>query len=116
MGSLEKTRYHGYDFHPDPDQVKPDHFNLSVGVMPFRNTPVRPLTPAESELIRPLLDHVSEVFCGGDQALFDYVINWVAGPCQHPGVKNNSALILTGPQGALLSPLGCLPPEPDPAC
>lgn len=102
LASLDKATYREYGFHPDPAEAAktPDKFNLCTGVMPFANTVVRPLTAREEGIVKPLFDHVLEVFCDAKPDLFDYLVNWVAAVLQHPGVKNNSALIIQGAQGA----------------
>lgn len=37
---------------------------------------------------------------GGTQAVYDWVLRWLAYPIQHPGAKMKTALVLHGPQGA----------------
>ena len=45
------------------------------------------------------LNHIKEVICSEDMALYDYVINWLADAIQNPTVRPGVALILQGEQG-----------------
>lgn len=50
-----------------------------------------------------LLAHLCEESAAteeGVQAVYDWVLNWLAYPFQHPGAKMASALVFHGPQGA----------------
>lgn len=50
--------------------------------------------------VKPLTDHILNIWCKGDQALFMYVVNWLAHLVQKRGVKTLVALVLHGPHGA----------------
>lgn len=51
------------------------------------------------ELIKPFLELVYEVICSKDVTLYDYVLNWISNIIQHPGMKNETALVIKGLQG-----------------
>ena len=44
--------------------------------------------------------HVNSVICDNDQKLIDYIHPWIATPLQTPNIKNKTALVLKGKQGA----------------
>ncbi len=46
-----------------------------------------------------LQDHVLTNVCGGDQELFDYVMNWMARGVQLPGEPGQTAIVMRGKQG-----------------
>ena len=56
------------------------------------------------------LDHVRDCICDGDQALFDYVVSWMAHLVQKPAELPGVALVLIGDQGtgkgSFVEPLG----------
>lgn len=49
--------------------------------------------------IQMYLDLIYEVICDSDEKLYKYVLGWIASIIQHPGIKNETALILKGIQG-----------------
>ncbi|SVD44350.1 uncharacterized protein METZ01_LOCUS397204, partial [marine metagenome] len=53
-------------------------------------------TPGNFDLI---LDHIREVWCTGNEALFKYVINWLARMFQIPGERGHTALVLHSGEG-----------------
>ena len=61
----------------------------------FKGLSVEPVA-GECELY---LRHVKEIICAGDQALFDYVMGWMAHAIQRPAVLPEVALVLRGSQG-----------------
>lgn len=46
-----------------------------------------------------LRSHLQDVVCGGDAALFDWVLTWLAHLFQRPGDKPGSALVIRGSKG-----------------
>jgi hypothetical protein len=53
-------------------------------------------TPGNCDLI---LDHIREVWCIGNEALFKYVYNWLARMFQKPGERGHTALVLHSGEG-----------------
>lgn len=45
------------------------------------------------------LDHIRKNVCGGDEALYDYVVGWMASAVQWPGRQGETAIVLRGEQG-----------------
>ncbi len=45
-----------------------------------------------------ILAHVKRL-CGGDEALADWVLKWIAYPFQHPGAKMRTSIIMHGEEG-----------------
>jgi len=46
------------------------------------------------------LEHLLTCICSGDQAVFDYVLSWMAMAVQRPWEQGHTALVLRGSQGA----------------
>ncbi len=46
-----------------------------------------------------ILEHIFEVICAGDTALFDYIIAWLANLFREPAAKPGTAIVLRGSQG-----------------
>jgi hypothetical protein len=57
-------------------------------------------TAAAQEQARPLLDHIRHIWCRGDQAAYDYVLDWMALLVQQPDVPPRVAIVIQGEQGA----------------
>ena len=45
------------------------------------------------------MDLINEVICVNDEVLYNYVLNWISNIIQHPGMKNETALVIKGHQG-----------------
>jgi len=71
-------------------QVGPDDLN---GWRGYTVTPA----PGTWSLTRDVL--IGQIICGGDQALFEFTLDWMADCFQRPGQHAETALVLTGPQG-----------------
>jgi hypothetical protein len=56
--------------------------------------------PKAGESHEPLLEHISENVCRGDQALYTWFISWLADLVQRPGDKPGVAVALRGEPGA----------------
>jgi hypothetical protein len=81
----------------DPTNEAPeDYWNLWKG---FAVTP----SPGDWSLMR---DHLRNVICSGDEALFAYVMGWLARMVQHPNQPGEVALVLRGKKGAGKGTLG----------
>ena len=61
----------------------------------FKGLSVKPVA-GKCELY---LRHIKEIICAGDQALYDYVMGWMAHAIQRPTVLPEVALVLRGLQG-----------------
>ena len=62
----------------------------------FKGLSVEPVA-GECELY---LQHIKEIICAGDQALYDYVLGWMAHAIQKPKELPGVALVLRGSPGA----------------
>ena len=47
-----------------------------------------------------MLDHLREIWCSGDEKMYDYVLNWLSFIVQRPGEKTKVALCLKSEEGA----------------
>jgi energy-coupling factor transporter ATP-binding protein EcfA2 len=51
------------------------------------------------DLIALTLNHIKTYICGGDEAVYSYVIRWLSYILKYAGKKTETALVLIGPQG-----------------
>lgn len=51
-------------------------------------------------------DHIRDVICGGDRALHEYVLDWLARMVQRPGEPGQVAIVLRGDRGTGKGTLG----------
>lgn len=51
-------------------------------------------------LAQPIIDHISEVWCKGNKARLDYVLNWLAAMFQYPGDPAQTMILLRSRPGA----------------
>jgi Family of unknown function (DUF5906) len=80
----------GVVFDPSTREQPPDILNL------WRGFAVEP-RPGSWGLMK---DHVRTVICRGDQALFDYVLDWIADLVQRPARQGEVCLVLCGAEGS----------------
>jgi hypothetical protein len=67
----------------------------------FRGLAITPaLAAACDEDVAPLIDHIKEVWCKGDERTADFLLDWFGHLIQRPGVKMATAPVLKGGQGA----------------
>lgn len=68
----------------------------------FTGFPVEPDSKANpQERCQLILNHLRDVICNGDNAVYDWVLHWIANKFQNPSAahKNRTALAMTGGQG-----------------
>jgi hypothetical protein len=46
-----------------------------------------------------MIEHIREIWCGGNAELFDYVMGWLARLFQHPDERGHTVLLLQSGQG-----------------
>jgi hypothetical protein len=51
-------------------------------------------------------NHIKDIVCGGDEALFNYVLGWLARMIQHPNQPGEVALVMRGKKGTGKGTLG----------
>lgn len=66
----------------------------------FRGYSWKLLESPNAEVLSKYLTHIKEVICDNNGALYEYILNWIAYILQHPDLKNGTALVLTGKEGA----------------
>ena len=58
------------------------------------------IAPVKNDrLLKPILDHILIVLCGGDKTLYAWFIRWAAYMYQHPGEPGHSVPIFIGEEG-----------------
>jgi hypothetical protein len=88
LQSPERHEYDGIAFHPGVSDVG-RHFNL------FQGWGVKPVA-GDCSLV---LAHLRDVISGGDEGMFDYIVQWLANIVQQPREKPGTALALGSGQG-----------------
>ncbi|PKY56851.1 hypothetical protein RhiirA4_477442 [Rhizophagus irregularis] len=83
--------YADINFLPYPPNVVPpknEFFNLFLGFL------AKPVAEINKEIMEPILWHVKNVICNGDERLNEYIWNWWAFLVQKPNKKPHSILVL----------------------
>ena len=83
----ERRQYEGIVFSPEKDI--PGYFNLWKGFA---------VKPRKGSCLL-FLTHIRENLCNGDEALYKWVIGWMADAVQHLTARPGTALVLRGKQG-----------------
>jgi len=83
--------------HGEPEAASPDELNLFQGL---KVVPTKKFTEEEMRDIGPFLDHVLNGLCRGDNAVFDYVIRWLAVTVLKPWQKLRQCVVLQGEPGS----------------
>lgn len=91
-----KARFVG---NPHDDRVAHDEFNLCKGCMPLLSVPARPLNTDEQSQLQPILDHIKESLCAGNETDFSNFMAWIAHVMQHPEQKVGWCPVLISEQG-----------------
>lgn len=84
-----RRQYRKIVFWPNRD-VPPDQYNLWRGF-------ACEARPGDGHL--GFINHIHNYVCGGDQALTDYVLNWMARAVQQPDRPGEVALVIKGRKG-----------------
>ena len=66
----------------------------------FRGFPYKHLSKFDFNIIKNFLWHTKFIICNGDNECYDYVVKWLAFIFRYPGKKTQTAILLTGTQGA----------------
>ncbi|PKY30168.1 hypothetical protein RhiirB3_447115 [Rhizophagus irregularis] len=83
--------YDDYHFLPYPINIpRPDsvYFNLFLGFL------AKPAMEINEEIMEPILWHVQNIICNGDERLNEYIWNWWAYLVQKPEKKPRTILVL----------------------
>ena len=83
--------YHGIGFYPTPSLCPPNHFNT------FKGFPAS-LTdkPADTSILH---EHLRDVIAGGDETVYNYMLDTEAHIVQKPHELSLTAIVLKGEQG-----------------
>lgn len=54
----------------------------------------------DDNIVAPILFHIKEVFCSGNEEYYNYFIHWLSDLVQRPDKKIGTAIVLQSPQGA----------------
>lgn len=84
----DRPTFDGLTFNPS-GKCPPNQFNL------WRGWAVSPVKGN----CQQILNHIIEVWCGGNKTQFDYVVRWLALLFQKPHIKPEVALVLRSPEG-----------------
>jgi hypothetical protein len=89
--------YARMDYFVDPADCPPQVFNTFEGLAAAR-LPDISADIVESDLIKPILDHVA-IICNHQADAIEFFLDWFASIVQHPGILNGIALIIIGQHG-----------------
>lgn len=108
--STEIQEYTSVTFDPVAERAAkdPSAFNLWDHSAPNGGFAIAPVE-GDCSLI---LDHIKNVWCARDEAVYNWVITWFADIIQNPGRKPHTSLVLLGGQGTGKSCIfeGCFAP------
>jgi hypothetical protein len=91
----EAREFDAIDFIPSASGHADGIFNL------FRGLAITPAIAATCDGdVTPIVDHVHELWCKGNQHVTDFLLSWMSHLIQRPGVKMCTAPVLKGGQGA----------------
>jgi hypothetical protein len=90
-----RRQYSGVVF--DPDREHEGYLNLWTGFG---------VEPDRTASCERLVEMVREVLCGGHEASFEYLMNWLAWKAQNPGRRNEVAVVFRGEKGVGKTTLG----------
>jgi hypothetical protein len=65
----------------------------------FQGFDLNPLEKIDFAVIDPFFQHVHEVIANNDEAVFNYIIDWISTIVQIPDAKTETAIVITGIQG-----------------
>ena len=91
--STKRKCVKGIDF--DPTGKKPGIYNLWKGYYITKENSI----DADETMCQPILNHLKNVWCSGDENHFQYVLNWFAWVLQRPDVKIGVMLCIRSRQG-----------------
>ncbi len=87
----------------DPTRTKSPKHDKDIAINTFDGLPLKPIETDHADaaaMCKPITDLLLHL-CEGNQAVFDWVLRWLAIPLQQPGTKLDTALIFHGEvQGA----------------
>jgi hypothetical protein len=91
-----------FDPRPGANAEAQGNFNLYGGPDISREEALAsvPAGSTAAALIKPWLDHIKDIWCNGDAAVYEYDLNWFAQIIQKPWKKTCVAIYLIGEQGA----------------
>jgi hypothetical protein len=90
LNSSNRRQYKGFEMNPKVNGHKSDKFNLWQG---FAVEPVK----GNCDLY---YQHIYDVVAQGDNAIYEYMLNWMADAIQNPTKKSGVCMVLRGGQGA----------------
>lgn len=96
LNSGDRREYEGFDFSPG-QPPRDRYYDLWTGWA---------VEPSEEGSCARFLEHIAENVCGGDDALYSWVIGWFAAIVQRPTEKLGTSIALRGPQGVGKSIIG----------
>ena len=98
MSHIKRKHVSGIDF--DPEEKRKDIYNLWKGFN-IKNQDCRYVdTTGAVPMCQPLLDHILNVWCSGNQTHYEYVLNWFSWVLQKPAKKIGVCLCIQSRQGA----------------
>jgi hypothetical protein len=83
----EHATYARFCGEPYDEDVEEGEYNLARNAMPYLKLPIEQPTDEEIQQIQPLLEHIKESLCGGDEDDYHVFMSWIAHVAQKPNAK-----------------------------
>lgn len=98
----------GVHFLPQNERMLPDLNRLSAlqkenlveRINIFNGWKSSLVDEVNDDVVAPILFHIKEIFCSGNEEYYNYFIHWLADLVQRPDKKIGTAIVLQSPQGA----------------
>ena len=84
-------------FYPDENKILFDTYNMFKGI-PFTREICENKGPDEDD-IKPLQEHLLNIWCKGDKGVYDYTVKLLAFYLQNLDVKSGVAIVINGDKG-----------------
>ena len=84
----------------DYDDVKISKENEDNVINYFQGYKHEEVTTDDFSILNPLLNHIKNVICNGDERKYEYIMNWTSNIIQNLNVKNGTLPIIHGAQGS----------------
>ena len=95
--------YSNYFLYDDLKLFKPCNENKELEettINIFQGYKYQEVITDDFSILEPLLNHIKEVNCNGDERKYEYIMNWYANIIQNLAVKNGTLPIIYGSQGS----------------
>ena len=97
------NKYSNYFLYDDLKLFKPCDENKELEntiINIFQGYKYQEVITDDFSILQPLLNHIKEINCNGNEKKYEYIMNWYANIIQNLAVKNGTLPIIYGSQGS----------------